>query len=208
VTVIPIARYLVHFGQGGAFERAEAGREAAATLESLDPRAAEELARKLAEALARGHEEGRAVAAEQFDRELAAARAALVAHMAAEREAWLAQEGARLGSAVTAAFEQLEASLAGSVARILEPLIGEALRHKALDELADTLSVLLAGEPGLIKVSGPQSLLDGLRDRLEPGCAAIEYAPGAGVDVSVVAGHTVIETRLQAWLDRIRLAME
>ena len=39
-----------------------------------------------------------------------------------------------------------------------------------------------------------------------PGC--VEYAPSGGLDVSVVADHTVVESRLQAWIDRFHQAIE
>jgi hypothetical protein len=208
VTVIPIAQYLVHFGQGDAFAPSDLRHDEPPQLLSLDPRAAVELARQLDEAQARGRTEGHATAAAEFDLKLADEQASVEAQMAAARQAWLAEEGERLSTAMAAAFGELEAGIAGSVARILERFLAAALRDQVLAELTETLSGLLAGEHKLLKVSGPEAFLKVLRQRLGPDRASIEYLPADGLDVSVVADHTVIETRLQAFLDRLRQATD
>lgn len=208
MTVIPIARYLVQFGKGDDFEATDQRRDAAPQLRSLDPRAAEELAQKLEEAHGRGQEEGRAAAWAELDLKLADERARHEERIASERETWLADEGQRMSGGIGSAFQELEASIADSVARILKPFLAAALREQVLAELAETLTALLAGEHTLLKVSGPESLLKALRERMGAHLGCVEYAPSGGLDVSVVADHTVVESRLQAWIDRFHQAIE
>jgi hypothetical protein len=207
VTVIPIARYLVQFGKNNGLE-AETRRDEIAPSQSFDPRAEEELARRLEETQSSAREEGRAEAAAEFELALAKERGEIEARIVCERDAWLAEEGRRLSGAIDAALAELEARIGDSVARILEPFLEAALRQKVVAELALTLSALIAdGEP-LLRVSGPQSLLDALKEKLGTGRGAIEYVPAEGADIKATADQTLVETRLKAWIDRFQQALE
>src|SRR5260370_12774720 len=108
VTVVPIAQYLVQFGAEGGFVAKGLHHEDAPVLHSLDPKDAEELARKLEEATAQGREEGRAVATAAFELDLADERAQLEERVATARQAWRAEEGERLGAALGVAVSQLQ----------------------------------------------------------------------------------------------------
>ena len=207
MTVVPIAQYLVQFGKDVAIE-AEAGREILPLQQSFDPRAEEELALKLEAANAAAREEGQAAAAAEFDLALAEERARFEEHLAGAREAWLAEEGQRLGAAAETALAELERRLADSVARILEPFLETLLREQVVAELARTLSALTAeGEP-LLRVSGPASLVEALKEKLGASRGAVEYLPAQSGDISVTVDQTVVETRLEAWIDRFRQALE
>ncbi|MFI5013861.1 MAG: hypothetical protein ACHQAY_16095 [Hyphomicrobiales bacterium] len=208
MTLVPIAQYLAQFTAGGAFNAADQLRLDGPQLQSLDPKAAEELAHQLDDAHARGREEGRGEAAAESALELCKERELLEARLASERESWLAEEGNRMGSAVRAAFEGLEKSVADSVARILKPFLATALREQVLAQLSETLSALQTAEGPLLKVSGPETLLNALREKLGQSPTTIEYAPSSSVDISVVADQTVIESRLQAWIDRFDRATD
>ena len=207
MTVIPIAQYLAQFGKSHEIEPPEPPRDVAMA-QGLDIAAADVPAFDLEEVTAQARQEGRAEAEAQFELELARERAEAEARLAAEREAWLAEEGGRLGTAMPAAFTELEARIADSVARILAPFLGTAMRQKMLAELVETLTSLLDGDAGLLKVTGPSSLLDALKQRLGPQRGSIEYLPAEGADIVAVAEHTVIETRLQSWIDRFQEAIE
>ncbi|SEE94619.1 hypothetical protein SAMN05444161_8034 [Rhizobiales bacterium GAS191] len=208
MTVIPIAQYLAQFGAEGGFGAKGLHHEDTPVLHSLDPKDAEELARKLEEATTQGREEGRAIAAAAFEADLADERAQLEGRIVSARQAWLAEEGERLGAALGVAVSQLQTEMADSVARILKPFLAFALREQMLVSLSETMKGLLTEEKAFLKVSGPEDLLDALRDRLGPGEASIAYEVAAGVEVSVIADHTVIESRLQAWVDRFNQAAD
>jgi hypothetical protein len=171
--------------------------------------AEEELARKLEDAQAQGREEGRAAAAAEFEVELTKERGQIDERIAAERAAWLAEEGRRMAETIEAALAELETKIADSVARILEPFLEAALRENMLAELSQTLAALLGDEHSpLLKISGPESFLAALKEQLGEHRGSVEYLPGEGADIGVIADHLVIETRLQAWVDRFRQAIE
>ena len=207
MTVIPIAQYLVQFDKNEPRAAEPLGGESL-HMQSFDPRAEEEFARKLEDAQANAREEGRAAAAAELEAELARERDEIETRIAAEREAWLAEEGRRLGEAVESAFQGLETRIADSVARILQPFLEAALRQQVVSELSETLSALFGAEPPLLKASGPESLLDALKEKLGASRSSIEYLPGEGTDITVAADHTIVETRLKAWIDRFQQAIE
>jgi hypothetical protein len=208
VSVIPIAQYLARFVSQGEPPAEGPRRQEAASLRSLDPRHAEDQARKLEDAAARGREEGRAQAAAAFEIDLAHERAQLEARIAAARGTWVAEEGQRLGAAVATGLEQLQAEIAGSVARILKPFLAGEVREQVLASLSETMTGLVSSTSALLKVSGPEDLLDALRERFGPTEASVVYEVAAGIEVSVVADHTVVESRLQAWIDRLDRATD
>jgi flagellar biosynthesis/type III secretory pathway protein FliH len=218
VTVISIAQYFSQIQGEGAFEPKDLGlndlglkdlrAEEAPSLRSLDPKEAEELARKLEEAMAAGREEGRASAAADFAVELEQQRRELEGQIAAARQAWLAEEGERLSAAHAAALSQLQSEIADGVARILKPFLVLSLRDQVLDALSETMRTVLKDDKPLLKVSGPEDLLEALRERMGQDEASISYEAAPAVEVSVVADHTVIETRLKAWIDRFDAATE
>jgi hypothetical protein len=208
VTVIPIGQYLTQFGKGIELEATDTRRDEAMQLPSFDPKAEEELARRLEEAQAQGREEGRAAAAAEFELELAKERAQIDERVTSERDTWLAEEGRRMGEAIETVLRELETRIADSVARILEPFLTAAQREKMLAELSATLSALLADEQPLLKISGPESLLAALREKLGTTKGSIEYLPSETIDIRAVADHLVVQTRLQAWIDRFHQAIE
>jgi hypothetical protein len=208
VSVIPIGQYLTQFGKSLGLEPAEPRRDEVVQLQTPDPQAEEELARKLEEAQAQGRDEGRAAAMAEFEQEIAKERARIEERAAGERDAWLAEEGRRMGETLETAMRKLETAIADSVARVLEPFLAAALRDKVLAELSQTLSALLADGPPLLKISGPESLLATLREKLGTTKASVEYVPSQSTDISVSADHLIVETRLKAWIDRFRQSIE
>ncbi len=55
----------------------------------------------------------------------------------------------------------------------------------------------------MLKITGPLALLNMLRDKVSVHAVNVEYAPSAGVDVTVEANQTIIQSQLQAWIDHI-----
>ncbi len=139
MTVISIAQYFSQCQADGAFEAGDPRSEDAPVLRSLDPKDAEELARKLEEATAAGQEQGRVIAAAAFEIDLAEERKQLEGHIAAARQAWLAEEGQRLNVALASAISQLQVEIADGVARILKPFLTQALREQVLDALSEAM---------------------------------------------------------------------
>ena len=160
----------------------------------------EERAALIADAEARGREQGLAEARAEALAALEAEREAFAASLAEERAKWCESEADRLSSAFTAALSALDADLTQRIGRLLVPVLTDALRRRAMDELAVSLGRLLA-DPGhaVIRVSGPEDLLDALREKLGPLAGPVTFEPGDAPEVAVVADRTVMETQLAAW---------
>lgn len=119
------------------------------------------------------------------------------------RQAWADEVAARLSAEIPRAFQLLGESLADATGRLLRPFLDDELYDAASRALIDQIRPLLAGEDGvLIRVSGPCRLLDTLRHVFPAGCA-VEFTENDATDVSIVAGETTIETRIEAWVARL-----
>ena len=136
----------------------------------------------------------------------AAARQTQAAETALEqaRLAWTEAVATPLAAELPRALEALGESLAETTGRLLRPFLERELSDAASRALIDQIRPLLSGGDGaLIRVSGPASLLATLRG-VFPAGTAVKFAETEAVDVSIVLGETVIETRIAAWVARLR----
>ena len=181
-------------------------RAAAAALRPAEDREA-----LIAAAEARGREQGRAEAMEEWSSQAALERAAQHAlfeeGLAQARRDWTAAQGEILAQGFVAAMQALDATLSDRVARLIAPVLGQALQRQALDELGAALKRILA-EPqqAVVQVRGPDDLIAALAARLG-GAAGIAFEAAEGPEVTVRAGETVIETELAAWSRLITAAI-
>jgi hypothetical protein len=119
------------------------------------------------------------------------------------RQAWADEVATRLSAQIPEALQALGESLSDATGRLLRPFLDAELHDAASRALIDQIRPLLAGEDGtLIRVSGPAMLLDTLRHVFPAGCA-VEFTENDATDVSIVAGETTIETRIEAWVARL-----
>lgn len=181
-------------------------RTAAATLRPAEDREA-----LIAAAEVRGREQGRAEALEEWSAQAALERAAQQAlfeeGLAQARRDWTEAQGEILAQGFVAAMQALDATLSDRVARLIAPVLGQALQRQALDELGAALKRILA-EPqqAAVQVRGPDDLIAALAARLG-GSTGIAFEAAEGPEVTVRAGETVIETELAAWSRLITAAI-
>ena len=175
-------------------------------------RPAEDREALIAAAEARGRKQGRAEALAEAQAQSAQERAAQQARfeeqVAQARRDWSAAQGETLAAGFAAAMQALDATLSDRVARLIAPVLGQALQHRALDELGAALRRILA-EPqrAAVRVRGPEDLIVALEARLGGHSAGIAFEADAGPEVSMCAGETVIETELAAWSRLIAAAV-
>lgn len=179
-------------------------------IEPILPRAAavarpvEDREALIAAAEARGRDQGRAEAlaeaAAQAMLEREAQQALFEEGLAQARRVWTEAQGETLAVGFTAAMQALDTALSDRVARLIAPVLGQALQRRALDELGAALKRILA-EPQqpAVRVRGPEDLITSLSARLGGLAAGIAFEANDGPEVSVSAGDTVIETELAAW---------
>lgn len=163
----------------------------------------DDMAVQLEEAYARGFAAAQSAAQAEHDRKLAETTAAADERHEAERARWASEQADALSTQLAFAVDLLETRIADTAARILTPFVKAELRRASLDALAESIGTLLSGanQPAL-RISGPEDLLEALRERLDTGRVAVDWAPGEGAEVTVCANDSVIETELQSWLDR------
>jgi hypothetical protein len=128
--------------------------------------------------------------------------------LASTRQGWVADEGEKLAQRLSAGLGELEARVAETTARVLEPFLQAELRRQAIAALRAELEAVLSREPGIeVGVTGPEDLLQALRDGLAGRACAATYHPSGEPDVRITAGQTILQTRLAAWVARIEEAL-
>ncbi|MCT8267826.1 hypothetical protein NYQ83_11135 [Afifella sp. JA880] len=135
-------------------------------------------------------------------------RASFAAELEEKRAGWVAEEAEKIAESIGNAFSELDASLSEAVAAILVPLVGAAIAQKAVAELSDMIIDMRSREDEpVLEVVGPEDLLEAVKTRLGEMASGIGFRVGGGPDVRVTAGPTIIETQLQAWRERVSLAI-
>ncbi len=162
----------------------------------------EEMAARLAEAHARGREEGLAEGrAEALDRH-AAELAAAHEQALMQRLEFQLNEYAQLEGAIRSGFTQIEENIGAAVTRILAPFLVKQVVKYVADELSKNIARLCAGgSPGLITIRGPARVLALLRERIADLAAEVDYVEDKGVEAVVEAKATQIVTELRPWAE-------
>lgn len=194
MTAIPLARFLVDFGTD--VDRNADGARAESVSNA-----------KMAESHARGYAEGKAAAEAAFAPRLEAQQIDFEQRLAAARKSWADAEGVALSDALVRAMKDLEARLAETTARILQPFLEADICRTAVAELATAIDAVLARDKAArIEITGPDDLLGALRVRLADKSSAT-FASSETCDIRVSIDQTVLETRLGAWMAAIEEAV-
>jgi len=196
----PVAHYLIHFGlPEGPDPKSEISQDGP-VIESQAIQPGDSIEAIVLTAREEGFARGVAEAGREWEEKFAHERQAFELRLAGERANWAREESEMLCEKIQAAFAAVESNIAGCVARILKPLVIDAMRAKFIDVLADSIGVLLRGQKSpMLSISGPEDLLTSLRERLSHLPASIEYALSEAVDVQIISGETLIETQLSAF---------
>jgi len=137
----------------------------------------------------------------------AAQQELIEAHVQQERENWVALESQRLHEQIISAFDTLENHISDQVARILQPFVQEAMTHLAITALVQRIDAVLSGENApVLRLSGPQDLLEAVQMRLGDRAASVTCVVAPHADVQVLAGALRMETSLAEWANALRAA--
>lgn len=201
MSAVPVARYLVEFNRDRTGHPVEPEVEPVA-------RSAKPAVVTSDDAYARGVRDGKESSKAAAETVLAALRQQHAEELANARRAWTEEQGAALALGLQEGMDQLKRSMAEFVGRLLEPVLTEAIRRKAVEELIETLKFVLSKDEGVtLHIYGPEDLLELIRNGLDGKTVAVVYTPGEQTDVRVVAGKTFMETRLGAWMAKLKEAM-
>lgn len=155
---------------------------------------------KLAEAYARGREEGLAHGRLEASDRHAAELAAALEQAGAQRQEFHLSEYAEFEGAIRSGVRQIEDNIGAAVTRILAPFLSQAVVKRAVGELGEAIARLSAGNsPGLIKIRGSERMLALMRERIADLPIEVEYTEDGGVETVVEANATQIVAELRPW---------
>jgi hypothetical protein len=121
----------------------------------------------------------------------------------AARRLWSETESGSLARQIESAAAAIKADIADAAARVLKPLVAQAIIGQALAKLASEIEKLLSHDDAInLKISGPADLVSELRKQIPPQ-TAVTLLAGDKPEITVFANKTVIETRLSEWLARV-----
>jgi hypothetical protein len=169
------------------------------------PPASARTAPRTDDAYERGLAAGKAAALAEIDTKLEAERVYYAQQLELERFTWANREAEKLAEMFATAIQEIETNIANVTARILKPYLAESAHRQAIAELFEALETLIGKDQGVtLEISGPEDLLQLIREKLRDRNVAALFSPAHNVDVRVVAGQTILETSLGAWMDKLR----
>jgi hypothetical protein len=213
MSAMPVAPFLSEFGGAAPAHRdalfAPFGSEAGA---AGNPTRAGSAVDRIEAARASGFASGEAAARAALEAAVVGLGEQHARELAAAREAWVRGEADKLAHQLAARLEDLETRIADATARVLAPLLQAEVARQAIADLNSELARLLANAADVsVSISGPEDLLEALRVRLADQLAgktvSVDYRQSEGTDVRIVAGQTVLESRLGVWAAKIREAL-
>lgn len=158
-----------------------------------------------ADAFAKGEAEATANMQARWDED----RAALIAeHEAALAQVQAAHETA-LAEAVASKMQEIAVVVATGVsdqtAKVLAPLLEDALVAKAVADLADLVrDAVLEGAAGTLTVKGPAPMFEKLKASLDMPEAALRHVEASDLDLCVDIDEVALVTRMSAWTARLK----
>ena len=167
-----------------------------------EPVKTEDMSVKLAEAHARGREEGLAEGRLEASDRHAAELAAAQEQAETQQQEFRLNEYAELESAIRSGLRQIEDDVGAAVTRILAPFLSQEVVKRAVDELAKAIArISSSASPGLIKIRGPERVLALLRQRIADLPIEVEYVEDDRVETVVEANATQIVAELRPWAE-------
>ncbi len=122
-----------------------------------------------------------------------------------EREAEiLATVGDTLAAQVTEGLAAIEERVGRQVGNALLRFLDHAVRERAVGELIEAVSALVAGGSATrVRIAGPAALTARVEAAVAPTGVPVERAESDAADVSVTIDDTVVETNIATWMDRL-----
>lgn len=159
---------------------------------------------RLSEAYHRGVQEGLDAARAEAATSRAMERAEVQKRAVVERLDFQMNEYAKLAEVITAGMTEVERRIADVVTRILQPFLTQAVSHQVVEELVENIARLkIAGRPGLMKIRGPEKLLNVLKEKTAALAVDVEFVAEDGIEITVEALHTTIASEIAPWAELI-----
>jgi hypothetical protein len=184
------------------FSRARAAAFTRAAEPEPEPAPEPDIETRLAEAYHRGVQEGLDAAKGETANARLLERAEAQKRSVVERLDFQMNEYAQSAEKISSGLLEIEHRIADVVAGIIQPFVTEAVSRKILDELIENIARLRqGGQPGLMRIRGPERVLNLLKDRLSRVAVDVEYVSEDAVEVTVEAQHTNIRSEFASWMN-------
>jgi len=142
----------------------------------------------------------RAELSRKFEEEHLAIENLHAAELAALREELETSAATTIPDAIAARSAQIADMLADDIHAVLAPLIDEAVRKRILAGLAEEIREILAIEnAAAIRVSGPETLVEALRERVGAASERMTVEPAEAFDIEIDVNRTRFASRLSEW---------
>lgn len=156
-------------------------------------------------AFAEGRAEATAEIVFEHERQIADLQAAHAAELEALTRRLEEEAASRLAERFAEMADDLVAALGDQTARVLAPVMEDALMQRAITDMAHMVKQgLVAGEGCTITVKGPAHLFEALRRQLGEDMPLFRHVEADDVDLAVEMDGTILVTRMAAWADTVR----
>ena len=161
---------------------------------------AEEVERRVAEAVNRASDEVAANLTRIYEDTLEAERTQHAAELDALRGSLATGAGGMIAMRMDAFEADLVALTTAATARIVGAFLSDEMQKRSIDRLAAAIRDALGDREAVrVQVRGPLSLHEPLVTALGARGAALEFVETASVDISVAIDASLYETRLAEW---------
>ncbi|MBK5567386.1 hypothetical protein [Ensifer sp. SSB1] len=156
-------------------------------------------------AFAEGRAEATAELVFEHERQIADLQAAHAAELAALTQRLEAETAARLAERFADLADSLVTALGDQTARVLAPVMEDALLQRAVADMAQMIKQgLVAGEGCTLVVKGPTQLFEALKRQLGEDMPLFRHIETDDIDLAVEMDGTILVTRMAAWADTVR----
>ncbi|KRD64470.1 hypothetical protein IB265_02970 [Ensifer sp. ENS10] len=156
-------------------------------------------------AFAEGRAEATAELVFEHERQIADLQAAHAAELAALTQRFEAETANRLAERFADMADSLVVALGDQTARVLAPVMEDALLQRAVADMAQMIKQgLVAGEGCTLVVKGPTQLFEALKRQLGEDMPLFRHVETDDIDLAVEMDGTILVTRMAAWADTVR----
>lgn len=156
-------------------------------------------------AFAEGRAEATAELVFEHERQIADLQAAHAAELADLTQRLEAETANRLAERFADMADSLVAALGDQTARVLAPVMEDALLQRAVADMAQMIKQgLVAGEGCTLVVKGPTQLFEALKRQLGEDMPLFRHVETDDIDLAVEMDGTILVTRMAAWADTVR----
>lgn len=157
------------------------------------------------EAFAQGRAEATAELAFEHQRELAELKARHAEELEGLKHRLAEDTASKLAAGFAEITGRLALALGDQTARVLAPVMQEALIKRAVEDLATMIRQGIgAGEGLTITVKGSPVLFEVLKQHLDDDTLVFRHVVADDIDLTVEMGEAVLVTRMAAWSDTVR----